>query len=662
MCGICGIVHCDARQPVDRELLMALNAALVHRGPDGVGYHIQSGAGLAARCLLVDEHTGQTNSQPASNELGTVWAALDGAIYNAADLRQRLHYQGHQFASQSNAELLAHLYEEVGEDLAAHLVGEFVFAVWDAVKRRMVLARDRLGVKPLYLTRVDGAILFASELRALLRHPHTSRTIDLHGLSEYLTFQHTLPPRTILAGVQKLPAGHQVLILGGTVVRRQYWDLYFPPEADKEQDVKLHVRRFRDAFATAVCRRLPTGEPVGAFLSGGMDSSSVVAMARYLGVRDLHTYSGGYMGAADASELNRARRVAEHLRTEHYELAFSAEGYAAALPRFIAYMDDPVADEASLIRMLLAERARQDVRVVLGGEGGDDVAAGYSFAIFQERFDRLRRFQRIPYWLRGTVPALLGPVLPGTLRAWLARGNRDLATINADEHYVMAWAFDTDDKRRCCPPLREIDDTCHERVAALYAASGTDDPLSQALYVMTKIWAAENLMMSADKMTMSHSVQFRAPFLDHELVEQCAAIPSAHKVRREPDGSYTIKAVMKDAMRGMLPDAIMNLPKSPFQVPAGDWFRDALAGACRDVLLSEPARASGLYDPAALTALFEQHAHTPRADSMMQIRNLLFFELWRQRVLEGVRVPDAGARRMTWGHRLPQNRSTPTDR
>ncbi|MBN1202239.1 MAG: asparagine synthase (glutamine-hydrolyzing) [Anaerolineae bacterium] len=629
MSGICGIVHRQADRPVDQTLLQTINNTMIHRGPDGEDYHLEPGTGLAARHLTIG---GYVTSQPASDASGSIWALVNGAILNHAELRGRLLADGHTLQMASDAEVIATLYRTGGDSFPERLEGEFAIALWDSAQRRLLLVRDRLGVKPLYFAHIDGSLVFASELRAVMQHPAVSRELDMLAYSEYLTFQHSLAPRTLLKDIQKLPPGCMVEYHDGKLSTSQYWDLRFPDAADNEFSVDQHVERFREVFALAVRQRLPDG-PIGCFLSGGMDTSSIVGMLSHLGVPEIRTYSGGYRLDESGGELSRAKIVADHFNTLHHELGFSAQDYADALPHFIRYMDDPVADEASLIRMLLTGRARDDVRVLLGGEGGDDVTAGYHCDDFCKRFDRLRRFQRLPRWLRCDVPALLSPFLPGRLRAWLARGNRDPSTIPAEEHYSMVWAFEADEKRRYFPALRDMDDHCHDLAREIYARSNTADPLSQLLYFYTKVWAAENLMMSADKMTMSHSVEFRAPFLDHRLAELCAAMPSANKVHREPDGSYTTKYILKRAMHGILPDNVIKMPKSPFQVPTQEWFQSSLAGRCRDVLFSESARTSGLYDIEQVRALFERHSQAPTLQTMIQIRNVLFFEMWRQLVL-----------------------------
>lgn len=629
MCGLCGIVHHTPDRLADKNLLQAMARTIAHRGPAANDFYLRQGVGLAI-CALA----GAGRQLFFSNEDGSIWAMADGEIYNHQDLRNYLRAKGHTLCAGSDKEILPHLYEEVAENLPQQLNGVFALAVWDRRNRRLLLARDRLGVKPLYFAEFNGGVAFASELRAVMQHPEVNREIDLMAFSEYLTLQHSMPPRTILAGVQKLAPGHVIIYQEGHPVIRPYWNLHFPPEADKEFNESQHVERFRQAFATAVKRPLKAGRPVGAFLSGGMDSSSIVAMLWQLGLPEIYTYSGGHSGSGQHSELSRACIVAGAFNTRHSELAFTAQDYLNALPRFIRYMDDPVADEASLIRMLLAGRARKDVALLLGGEAADDVMGGYGFGDLQKRFDRLRRFQRLPPLLRETLPALLSPFLPHRLQAWLARGNRDMATINAAEHYAMVWAFEAEEKRRYCPPLRDVDDHCYNLARDIYARSGAADPLSQVLYFFTKTWVAESLLMSADKMAMSYGLDFRPVFLDQDLVELSAQIPSCYKIRREPNGSYTTKNILRRAMRDILPDSIMNLPKLPFTVPTEQWFQGAMAGYCRQILLSAKARACGLYDARQVEALLERHCHTPGAQSMLQIRNLLFFELWRQTVLE----------------------------
>jgi asparagine synthase (glutamine-hydrolysing) len=636
VCGICGIIHLQPERPVDRDLLQSINDTMIHRGADDAWYHLESGMGLAMRLLAINHPSGERRSM--SNEDGSIWVALDGEIYNYTELRRYLAAKGHAFQSASASELLTHLYEEEGGGFPESLKGVFAIALWDKVNRRLLLIRDRLGVKPLYMAYVGGTLVFTSELGAVMQHPEVSREIDLMGFSEFLTFGHSIPPRTILAPIQKLPAGHMATYEHGMLTMHQYWDLLFPEEASKDLNEELHVERFREAFARATKRCLMRGVPVGVSLSGGMDTSSIVAMMSHLGVPTVHTYAGGYQGfdSRDPSgELGRARTVAEYFNTHHNEMVFSSQDYVDSLPRCIKYMDDPVADEASPVRMLIAGQARRDVAVILGGEGGDDVAGGYGWDSFQKRFDRIRRFQRLPQWLRQSAPHLVGPFLPRKLREWLARGNRDISTINAEEHYSMVWAFGAEEKRRYCPILHDVQDHCHDLLREMYARSGTADPLCQATYVFVKTWVSESMLMSTDKMNMSYGVEYRAPFLDHELVELSARIPSRYKVRREENGTYTTKSILRRAMRGILPGEVIDAPKFPFlNITSDDWLHSVMIGNLGGVLLSDNARSSGYYDIKNVESLLERYRHLPTLESMLQIRHLLFFEMWRQLVLD----------------------------
>jgi asparagine synthase (glutamine-hydrolysing) len=607
---------------------------MIHRGPHGEWHHLEPGAGLALRSLC---KSNPFNRETGKSENESIIAILDGVIYNQAELQANLQAKGHTFRTSSDAEVIAHLYEQERDKFPEFLNGIFSIAVWDRSHRRLLLVRDRLGVKPLYFAKLNGTLIFASELKAVIRHPEINREIDLMGFSEYLTFGHAIPQRTVLSGVKKLQPGHMIVYEHAKISMRQYWDLRFPDKSRDTLDEKEHVERFREAFLTSVKRTLTGGAPVGALLSGGMDTSSIVAMMSHLGVQEIHTYCAGYKESdvydIRCKHIGRANLVATHFHTCHHELAVSSQDYLEALPRFILYMDDPVADAASLLRMLLAGLARENVSVLLGGEAGDDVMGGYHFGDSIARFDRLRRFQSLPRWLRCSLPALLSPFLPERTRAWLARGNRNIAALNADEHASMVWSFEAEEKRRYCPVLREVHDHCHNLAREVYARSNTEDPLSQLTYFFLKIWAAESMMMSADKMLASQSIEYRPPFLDHELVELSAGTPSHFKIRRERNGTYTIKNILKQTMRGILPDEVIKDSKKPFHVPTVEWFGGAMAGYCRDVLLSHSARSSGYYDSKQVQMLLESHQRSSTVITMQQIRNLLFFEMWRQLVL-----------------------------
>jgi len=632
MYGICGIIHSQANRSVNRVLLQSMIDGSVQRGHEYEGHHLEPGVGLAMRRLVIIDLA--DGHQPVSNEDGSIWVVFHGEIYNHIEIRKRLEAKGHILPTSCDTEVLAHLYEEEGDRFPESLNGMFAIALWDRTNRRLILVRDRLGIKSLYIACMDGTLVFASEIRAVMEHPQVGREIDLMAFSEYLTFQHTIPPRTLLVGIHKLPAGHIAIYEQGKLDVREYWDLRFPPEQAKDLNEKQHVERFREAFMTSVKRRLVSDAPMGVFL-GGIDSSSLIAAMSRLGVPTVHTYSLGYPEGDLYGDLSNARIVSKCFQTHHQELTVSSQDYIEVLPSFVLHIGDLVSDPAGLHFMLLAKRAREDVAVILGGQGGDEILGGYTLGSLQWRYDRVRRFQRLPRWLRSSIPALMSPLLPRNLREWLARGNRDISSINAEEIHTLSWQFEAKDKRRFCPILRDVDEHCHEVVRDTYRRSGTKDPLCQVLYVYAKIALAENGLMHSGKPTMAHGVELRMPFLDHELIELVAQIPSRYIVRREADGNYTTKSILKRAMRGILPEAVLTQPKAAFPTPLKEWFQGALDGYCRDVLLSDSARSSGYYDSKEVEMLLEGHRRSPTAESALQIKNLLFFEMWRQRVLAG---------------------------
>jgi asparagine synthase (glutamine-hydrolysing) len=634
MSGICGVIHREADRPINEVILHSMNNTPVHRGVHEEGYHVEPGVGLAMRRLAVpDVAVGQ---KPMTNEDDSICVVFDGQIYNHVELRRRLEGKGHVLRTFCDTEVLPHLYEDEGDRFPELLNGMFAIALWDRTNRRLLLVRDQLGMKSLYIAPMNESVVFASAFNAVMEYPEVNREIDLMAFSEYLTFDHTIPPRTMLAGVQKLPAGHMAIYEHGKLKVREYWDLRFPPESDKIYDEQLHVERFRELFMASVKRVLLSDAPMGVFFSGGVDTSSVTAAMSRLGVPKIHTYTLGYPGGDLYGDLGLARIVSDIFQTDHQEIMVSARDYKEAIPEFVLHMGDLVGDWACILTLLLAKRAKEDVSVVLSGQGPDETLGSLSLVSLQRRIDRLRRFQRLPRWLRSGMPGAMKPILSSKTRDWLARGNRDIARINFEEPLTLAWQFDVDEKRRFCPVLNEVEEHCHDAVRETYERSGTEDLIFQVIYVYTKMGLAENLLMHDDKMTMAYGVELRTPFLDRELMEMIAQIPSYYIILREAGGDYVTKGVLKRAMRGILPDVVLNQPKSWFAVPLGEWFQDPLAEYCRDVLLSNSARSSGIYDAKAVEGLLENHRCGPTArgarvaKSTLQIKNLMFFETWRQ--------------------------------
>jgi len=639
MCGICGINHHQQDRLVNRNILRSMNEIMIHRGPDDEGYHFEPGLGLAMRRLAIIDIGG--GHQPMTNENESIWVVFNGEIYNHVEIRKYLESRGHILRTSCDTEILPHIYEEEGDRFPEFLNGMFAIALWDRINRRLILVRDRLGIKPLYFALINRTLVFASELRAVIKYPKVRRDINLMAFSEYLTFQHTIPPRTIISGVQKLLPGHIVIYENGKLTTRKYWDFQFQEERSKDFGEEFYVDRFQEIFSKSVKRRLMSDVPLGVFLSGGIDSSSIVAMISQHKVTEKRTLALGYSEGDLYGELNHAKLIAHHFQTDHIELIISSRDYIQALPKFAIYIDEPVSDDVGILFMLLAKKAREYVTVILSGQGADEILGGYTLGSFQRRFDRIRRFQRLPFWLRFSIPTHMTLILPSRVRNYIARGNRNISSINAEEVHTLAWQFETEDKRRYCPILHTISEHCHEVVREMYKRSFAKDPLHQIIYVYAKMALAENLLMHGDKMTMAHSVELRVPFLDHELVELIARTPSRYIIRREKDGSYKTKNLLRRAMRGILPDEILTMPKKAFPIPLKEWLQNALFGYCRDVLLSNSARTSGIYDTKQVEMLLENHRRDPTTKTTLHIKNLLFFEMWRHSVLANKGSPRA---------------------
>lgn len=626
----------DGSAGVDEGLLVAMRDMMTHRGPDDSGMLAAPGGGIAMRRLsIIDLATGK---QPILNEDGTVAVICNGEIYNYLELRKELAARGHVFRTRTDVEAIVHLYEEMGERCVERLRGMFAFAVWDKKRRILLTARDRLGIKPLYYAETGDAFLFSSELKSLLLHPGVDRSLDPDGLSEYLTFQHTLPPRTLVRGIRKLAAGHLIVVKEGRASERRYWDLEFPDRDGKGVDEEGAVEEFAGVFEETVRGHLMSEVPLGVFLSGGLDSSAVTASVAGMTADPVRTFSVGYAEGDIYGELEYADMVAAHAGTAHRELRIGEDDYAAVLDEFAWFSDEPVADEASIPLMLLSKMVKEDdVTVMLSGEGADEVLGGYSLGLFQKRFDRIRTFQRLLRPVRGLLSESALRLLPGRVARKLASGARPVGSINIDEIPTMIKTFTDEGKAAVCPPVREAAVDCDEELRETYRASGTEDPLHQIMYVYSKIWLPENVLVKADKMTMATSVELRVPFLDHVLVETAARIPSSLKVKREANGEYVIKNLLKRIMEGRLPREVIHRPKQGFPVPIGEWFEKGLKRTIRESLLGEEAAGSGWYDRAEIERLMEEHRNSPSEAATFKLKNLLILEKWRRSVLETVK-------------------------
>jgi asparagine synthase (glutamine-hydrolysing) len=619
MCGIAGIFDL-ASGPVSRRDVASMCEAIVHRGPDEGGFHLTRGVGLGMRRLSIIDVEG--GSQPVSNEDGTVWVVFNGEIYNFKELRRDLEARGHTFCSNTDTEVIAHLYEEHGTDCVDHLRGMFGFAIWDETKRRLMLARDRLGVKPLYWTESKGRLIFASELKAILQLPEVERRLDFGSMDHLFTFLTTPAKESIIAGVHKLEPGHILIATEAAGVQlHRYWAVRFEP--DHGQTEEYFVEGVKRLLEESVKLRLVSDVPLGAFLSGGIDSSAVVALMAGQSSRPVQTFSIGF-SERDFDELRYARMVAERFGTDHHELVVEPS-VVDILDDIAWYLDEPFGDSSAIPTYLVSKLAAEHVTVALSGDGGDELFGGYSRYLI-EGSERGAVPQGMRTLLRG-----LGRLMPEGMKGRNFVNHHGLK--DGARYLDGSTLFREDEKRKLFRPEARalLGGGASSRSESLAMLDGTGHWLSNIQRLDIERSLPLDILTKVDRMSMANSLESREPLLDHKLVEFAATIPAEMHLR-----SGSGKHILKSAMRGLLPDAVIDRPKQGFGVPLGHWFRGRLSGYLRDLLLSEKAKGRGLFEPAYVLALIERHEKG--RDLGLQLWTLISFELWCRRFMD-VAVP-----------------------
>jgi asparagine synthase (glutamine-hydrolysing) len=585
MCGIAGIVGTPER-PVDEAVLRAMNDALWHRGPDDDGYFVRDRVGLAMRRLSIIDVAG--GRQPIHNEDKSVWAVFNGEIYNHDELRDDLQRRGHHFYTRSDTETLVHLYEEFGVDGVTRLRGMFAYAVWDERRNRLVLARDRLGIKPLYYGRHDGRLFFASELRAFRRVPRFPHRLNASSVDRYLAYLYVPGPETIWSDIVELPPAHVLVYEDDSARQHRYWDIEY--RARRAVSTAEWPERFLAQFRSSVKSHLMSEVPLGAFLSGGIDSSAMVAvMAQESGTR-VKTFSIGYEGeGAFQDERAYARIVAERYGTEHREFVVTPD-VTDLLPELVVTMEQPFADSSVIPNYYISKLTRQHVTVALSGLGGDEIGGGYQRylgMLWSERFGRLPSLLR-PRWL-GAAVKRLPDVRSG--RRWLDQAKRFFATTGlrpADRYAAMVTTFSAADRQRLLAPDfvgRPTVGEAERLVTQVFDAGHADSVLHAAMLADLGSYLPGDLLALADRVSMRHSLEVRVPFLDHPLVELMAAAPDDLKVH-----GRTKKVLMREAFRGLLPASILERRKVGFSVPLALWLRTDLRATMEEILSETEVR------------------------------------------------------------------------
>ena len=624
MCGIAGVVHTDPGRPVDRESFRRMTATLTHRGPDADGYLFGDGVALGHRRLSIIDVGG--GDQPIYNEDHTRAVVFNGEIYNFRELRAELTARGHRFRTASDTEVIVHAWEQYGDDCVSRLRGMFALALWDGPARRLLLARDRLGKKPLYYAHDGERLVFASELKVLIEDPSMKRTVDPEAVDDYLAFGAVPAPRTIYQGIAQLPPAHYLLWEDGRIRLAEYWDVRF--DVGPERSERDYLEEFAALLAEAVRLRMISDVPLGAFLSGGVDSSAVVMAMAGESTRPVLTTSVAFRESG-FNEAPHARQVAQAFQTDHRQIVVEPRA-AEILPTLVWHLDEPFADSSALPTYYLSRAARERVKVALSGDGGDETFGGYAWRYGLNMLEhRVRR--RLPAWLRH---GLLGPLasawpkadrLPRPLRWKFFLRNLSLSPERAYFHDMSL--FTPADKaqllsREFRTTLGEHDPFAafarhFERVAGL-------DHLSRITYVDLKTYLPNDILVKVDRMAMANSLEVRSPLLDHKVVEFAARVPAGFKFR-----GTTSKYLVKRYLERSLPASLVHRPKQGFSIPLARWLRSDLREIAHDLLLSERARRRGYFSTDTVRALWKAH-QSGRRDHAHRLWALMMLELWQR--------------------------------
>ena len=623
MCGIAGRFNFNAFHAVDPDRLAAMTDAVRHRGPDAAGYFHDGSIGLGHRRLsIIDLATGD---QPLANEDGSVQVVFNGEIYNFAEVRRELVAQGHTFRTSSDTEVIVHGYEQWGERCVERFRGMFAFAVWDGRARRLLLVRDRLGVKPLYYAQVPGGIVFGSEIKSLLQDPDVPRDWRADAVDAYLTLLYVPAPDTIYQGIHKLPPAHTLVAENGTVRVSRYWDLEFTGDgsAAREDD---YLAELDALLRESVGLRLISDVPLGAFLSGGIDSSLVVAYMAEASATPPVTISVGFDHDA-FDEVAHAETVARHLGCEFHALTANPR-VEELLPKLAWHFDEPFADSSAVPTYYVSQAARQLVTVALSGDGGDELWAGYA----RHRVESWEHRLRNALGPAAPIAGWIGQALPLTVKG--ARSLRHLGA-NPDQAYALKHAygmFEPDAKARLYSgdfrrAVRHCDPFASFRDA--YAACASPDPVDRSMYVDARTYMIDDVLTKVDRMSMAVSLEAREPLLDHKLLEFAARVPSALKLK---DGRT--KHLLRRVLERRVPRSIVERAKRGFEAPIGEWLRGPLAPMASELLLDGRLRDRGIFHAPEVTRLWTEH-RSGRADHRHRLWQLLMLELWFREFIDG---------------------------
>lgn len=628
MCGICGKINLN-NQPIDEALLKRMTLVLSHRGPDDEGIYVKNNVGLGHRRLSIIDLSALAH-QPMSNEDGTIWIVYNGEIYNFLVLRDELIRKGHVFRSKSDTETIIHLYEEYGVECLRYLRGMFAFAIWDERDKSLFLARERVGKKPLYYCHSNDSFLFASEIKSILQDDSIAKKPDYMAIHNYLTYQFVPSPRTAFKGIKKLPPAHYLILKDGKADIKRYWKLsYLPKHKMGIEDIR---REIIDRLKEAVKIRLISDVPFGAFLSGGVDSSAVVALMAGMMNEPVKTFSIGFKEDA-YNELKYARMVAERFKTDHSEFIVEPKALDV-IDKLVWHYNEPFADSSAIPTYYVSKLAREQVTVILNGDGSDENFAGYGRYTANEFAKEMHRY--FPASLTRLLLPIIMMIPHGKdtsnffwrLKRFLQEYAKSPEMMNAQWlcHFTteMKNELYTDD----FISLVSLSDS-FDLILDKYREAEADNFLDKTLYADVMMYLPDDLLVKVDVASMSNSLEARSPFLDHEFMEFAARIPAGLKLKGK-----TTKYILKEALRGILPDEILFREKMGFGVPIDHWFRNELKGMAYDLLLSEKAISRGYFRKNVVKKILDEHT-SEKWNWHNHIWNLLMLELWHRMFIDG---------------------------
>lgn len=630
MCGIAGILQLDGSAP-SKEVLVKMTRTLSHRGPDGEGFYLKGAVGLGHRRLSIIDLS-DAGRQPIGNEDGSIWITYNGEIYNFQNIRTVLESRGHQFTSHTDSEVIVHAYEEWGIDCLQKFNGMFSFALWDGKRKNLWLARDRLGIKPLFYCQLPQAILFASEIKAILEFPLVQRQMDLQALAYFLSLNYTPAPFTLFKSIRQILPAHFALIgMNGQVKHKQYWDVHYQEEPYTKNGQE-YLEEFDRLLQDSIKLRLVSDVPFGAFLSGGIDSSTVSYwMAKNLS-EPLKTFTIGF-DEPSYDEMDYARKTAKTIGSEHHEQIVKAQA-AEILPKIVWHAEEPTADSSMVAVYYLSQMTRQHVTMVQSGDGADEILAGYETypATLMQKY-----YLQLPGFIRKKIIAPLVNSLPSSdakvsLDAKLKRFIAGADLRGEIVHGTWRMIFNSDERQQLLEPLWDQEGSRNnflDLFQQYFDQTDARQPLNRLLYVDTRLYLPNDMLVKVDRMSMAHGLEAREPFLDYRLVEFAAALPPNLKLKNLTQTKF----LLKKSMQGRLPREVVWRKKAGFNVPNARWIKGDLKPLVLEALSPTNIRSMGILNQAAVSEVLQQH-FSGRAENSHKIWCLLTLALWWRRFID----------------------------